>query len=172
MPVYFSAAELQRAADVFPIEFLQMQKARKVLHGSDPFEFAEITDANLRHQTEYELRTKFVQLRRLYLPAARSAEKLMTLMSDSISSFVALFRAALLLKGHDAPTSKRDAVHAAAEVFAFDPVPLDRILDLAGNRQKLAEPAANELFATYLEQIQKVIDAVDQIDDKGTSVAR
>jgi hypothetical protein len=172
MPVYFSAAELQRAADVFPIEFLQMQKARKVLHGSDPFEFAEITDANLRHQTEYELRTKFVQLRRLYLPAARSAEKLMTLMSDSISSFVALFRAALLLKGHDAPTSKRDAVHAAAEVFAFDPVPLDRILDLAGDRQKLAEPAANELFAAYLEQIQKVIDAVDQIDDEGKSVAR
>jgi len=39
MPVYFTVEELKRAADVFPIEFLQMERARKVLHGRDPFEF-------------------------------------------------------------------------------------------------------------------------------------
>src|ERR1044071_5656226 len=31
MPVYFSQDELRRAADVFPIEFLQMEQARQVL---------------------------------------------------------------------------------------------------------------------------------------------
>src|SRR3979411_1207142 len=35
MPVYFTVEELKRAADVFPIEFLQMEQARKVLHGRD-----------------------------------------------------------------------------------------------------------------------------------------
>jgi len=64
MPVYFTVEELQRAADVFPIEFLQMEQARKILHGSDPFELVDISRANLRHQTEYELRTKLIQLRR------------------------------------------------------------------------------------------------------------
>ena len=48
MPVYFTAEELQRAADVFPIEFLQMEQARKILHGSDPFELVEISRANHR----------------------------------------------------------------------------------------------------------------------------
>ena len=72
MPVYFTVEELKRAADVFPIEFLQMEQARKVLYGSDPFEFVEISRANLRHQTEYELRTKLIQLRRLYIPASTS----------------------------------------------------------------------------------------------------
>src|SRR5215210_4728954 len=95
MPVYFSLNELQRAADVFPIEFLQMQKARRVLHGSDPLQLVETSDANLRHQLEYELRTKFLQLRRLYFPAAQSAEKLTALMIESLSSFAALFRAVL-----------------------------------------------------------------------------
>ena len=33
MPVYFTVEELKRAADVFPIEFLQMEQARKILHG-------------------------------------------------------------------------------------------------------------------------------------------
>jgi len=46
--------------------------------------------ANLRHQTEYELRTKLIQLRRLYIPASVSVEKLLALMSDSLASFAAL----------------------------------------------------------------------------------
>src|SRR5262245_35765981 len=33
-PVFFAVDELKRAADVFPIEFLQMEQARKVLYGS------------------------------------------------------------------------------------------------------------------------------------------
>src|SRR5436305_652082 len=76
VPVYFTLAELKDAADVFPIEFLQMEKARKVLYGSDPFEFVKISRANLRHQTEYELRTKLIRLRRLYIRASASVEKL------------------------------------------------------------------------------------------------
>src|ERR1044072_8448291 len=62
LPVYFTAEELSDAADVFPIEFRQMERARIVLYGQDPFEFVQLTDANLRHQTEYELRSKLVQL--------------------------------------------------------------------------------------------------------------
>src|SRR6185295_13847090 len=31
MPVYFSQDELKSAADVFPVEFLQMEQARRVL---------------------------------------------------------------------------------------------------------------------------------------------
>ena len=79
-PVYFTVKELSRAADVFPIEFLQMEKARRILYGRDPFEFVEISQANLRHQTEYELGTKLIQLRRLYIPASISVEKLCALM--------------------------------------------------------------------------------------------
>ncbi len=70
LPVYFTLEELADAADVFPIEFHQMANARIVLYGHDPFEFVKLSDANLRHQTEYELRSKLIQLRRLYIPAS------------------------------------------------------------------------------------------------------
>src|ERR671916_2784497 len=53
LPVYFTFAELRDAADVFPIEFHQMERARLVLYGRDPFDTISISDANLRHQTEY-----------------------------------------------------------------------------------------------------------------------
>src|SRR5688572_25778545 len=80
LPVYFTVEELSDAADVFPIEFHQMANARVVLFGHDPFEYAKLSDANLRHQTEYELRSKLIQLRRLYIPASVSLEKLCDLM--------------------------------------------------------------------------------------------
>lgn len=166
MPVYFSLDELQRAADVFPIEFLQMKNARQVLHGSDPMELVETSDANLRHQLEYELRTKFLQLRRLYFPAANSPDKLSALMVDSLSSFAALFRAVLMLMGKEVPVAKREAIHAAADLFNLESAPFDRILELGNARAKpkLNEREANEMFAAYLTQIERVVDAVDRIE--------
>src|SRR6476620_6431077 len=103
LPVYFTVEELSDAADVFPIEFHQMANARIVLYGRDPFEFVKLSDMNLRHQAEYELRSKLIQLRRHYIPASISIEKLCDLMSDSLASFAALFRAVLMLHGEEPP---------------------------------------------------------------------
>ncbi len=165
-PVYFTVEELQDAADVFPIEFLQMETARKILFGRDPFEFVQVSQANLRHQTEYELRTGLIRLRRLYIPASASAKSLSNLMSDSLASFAALFRAFLILNGQDPPVSKQESVQATVRLLNLDATPFERILKLHTNKD--AEPTddeANRLFASYMAQIEKVIEAVDQIEE-------
>lgn len=165
MPVYFTVAELQDAADVFPIEFLQMEKARKVLYGSDPFEFLKISHSHLRHQTEYELRTRLISLRRLYIRASVSVEKLSALMSDSLGSFAALFRAVMILLGHDPPIAKPDSVRAAVRLLELDGAPFEQILELrTGKGKALAERDANNLFSAYMAQIERVIDAVNRIE--------
>lgn len=168
LPVYFTVAELSDAADVFPIEFRQMERARKVLYGRDPFEFVELSDANLRHQTEYELRSKLLQLRRLYIPASAKTERLTALMSDSLASFAALFRAVLLLNGAEPPVGKRETVRSTARLLNLDPEPFDRIFDLreSGSAASLSETEANDLFAAYMAQIERVIEAVDKIERK------
>jgi hypothetical protein len=165
MPVFFTVEELKRAADVFPIEFLQMENARKVLYGSDPFDLVDISQANLRHQTEYELRTKLIQLRRLYIPASISIEKLSALMSDSLASFAALFRAVLLLHGQEPPVSKPESVRATARLLGLEESPFERIFALrAKTESKLTEAEANSLFAAYMAQIERVIEAVDRLE--------
>lgn len=165
MPVYFTVEELKRAADVFPIEFLQMQQARKVLHGRDPLESVDISQANLRHQTEYELRTKLIQLRRLYIPASVSVEKLSALMSDSLASFAALFRAVLILHGQEAPVSKADSVRATARLLGLDGSPFEQIFELRSKTEStVTESEANSTFSAYIAQIERVIEAVDRIE--------
>src|SRR5688572_31610005 len=47
LPVYFTTEELSDAADVFPIEFHQMSRARILLFGKDPFEFVKLSDIHL-----------------------------------------------------------------------------------------------------------------------------
>jgi len=164
LPVYFTVEELSDAADVFPIEFHQMANARVVLFGHDPFEFVQLSDVNLRHQAEYELRSKLIQLRRLYIPASISIEKLCDLMSDSLSSFAALFRAVLLLFGEPAPVAKPDVVRATARLLKLDPMPFERVFLLRndGNLPS-SEKEANDLFAAYMFQIEQVVEAVDEL---------
>src|ERR671916_3108130 len=151
LPVYFTFSELRDAADVFPIEFHRMERARVVLYGRDPFESFSISDVNLRHQTEYELRSKLIQLRRLYIPASGSATRLRDLMSDSLSSFATLFAPVLLLHGEDAPVLKHDIVRAAVGLLGLDGQIFERVFALREGAAALpAERAADELFASYL----------------------
>jgi predicted nucleotidyltransferase len=165
VPVYFTVRELKEAADVFPIEFHEMEKARRVLYGTDILENLKIRDQNLRHQTEYELRSKLIQLRRHYIPASVSADNLVQLMIESFGSFASLFRAVLLLHGIDPPVSKRDAVQTTVRHLKIDGEPFEKIMSLRDERasNKLNEVTANELFAAYMREIENVIDAVDKV---------
>src|SRR2546421_1404827 len=166
LPVYFTVEELKDAADVFPIEFHQMERARIVLYGKDPFEFVELSNENLRHQTEYELRSKLIQLRRLYIPASINSQQLSLLMSDSLASFAALFRPVLTLFGKEPPVAKPDCVRATVKLLKLDPDPFERIFDLrASDETALTEIEANDLFAAYMEQIERVIEAVDSLEN-------
>jgi hypothetical protein len=163
LPVYFTVEELSDAADVFPIEFHQMSQARILLYGKDPFEFVKLSDVHLRHQAEYELRSKLIQLRRLYIPASVSLTKLCDLMSDSLASFAALFRAVLLLHGVQAPVGKPECVRTTVRLLNLDEQPFEKIFALrASGEMPATEEEANDLFAAYISQIERVVEAVDE----------
>lgn len=163
LPVYFTVEELSDTADVFPIEFHQMSQARILLFGLDPFEFVKLSDAHLRHQAEYELRSKLIQLRRLYIPASISVARLCDLMSDSLASFAALFRAVLILHGESAPVAKPDCVRATVRLLKLDAEPFEKIFAIRATGETPAtDKEANDLFAAYLLQVERVVEAMDE----------
>lgn len=166
VPVYFTVGELRSAADVFPVEIEQMLKARRVLFGKDVLDGVEVSASALRHQVEYELRSKLIRLRRSYIPASTSAEGIAQLLGESVAAFVALFHAALALVGIDSPVSRHAIVATAAEHFGLDGKSFEKAINIRENNfaEKLNEVSANELFAEYLEQIEKVIAAVDRLE--------
>jgi predicted nucleotidyltransferase len=173
VPVYFTVSELQNAADVFPIEFHQMERARKVLYGKDVLAGLKISDAFLRHQVEYELRSKLILLRRQYIPASATVGGLIDLMSDSLASFATLFGAVLMLKGHKPPARKHEAVALTVDRLGLDGAVFEKIFNLREHNyaKALDEKQANGIFADYMIQIEKVIDSVDNVGKEETAVA-
>lgn len=168
VPVYFTVSELKNAADVFPIEFSAMESARKVLYGTDVLADLKLSNANLRHQVEYELRSKLIGLRRADIAVSTSGEALAMLMAGSLPSIVTLFRAALILFDINASTNKREVVALAAEHLGINGRPFEKIINIRKNdfTEELDEIAANKLFGEYLEEIEKVIAAVDAAGEK------
>src|SRR2546430_6698321 len=101
-----------------------------------------------------------------YTTLFRSAaiDKLCDLMSDSLTSFAALFAPVLLLGGTEPPIVKRDVVRATVRQLGLDGTPFERIFELRETGTRPATDAeANELFAVYLAQIERVVAAVDRM---------
>ncbi len=168
VPVYFTVSELQNAADVFPIEFHQMESARKLLYGTDVLADLQISDEFLRHQAEYELRSNLIKLRKGYIAASQSVDGLKALMAKSLATFAALFRAVLLLHGVRPPVTKQEIVAVTVKHLKLEGLPFEKIFNIRDNSLtgKLDDVEANRLFGEYMEQIEKVIDSVDTVGNE------
>ncbi len=163
LPVFFTASEFKASLDVFPIEFRQMKRAYKVLHGEDLLAGVEISPTNLRHETEFELRGKLLRLRSLSIQAGENASALTKLMTESIVSFVRYLRPMLELLGEEPPLGRLATVKRIGEQLKIDTSPLVRVLNLRDEPKDLMEIEAQDLFASYLNCLTHIVEAVDKL---------
>ena len=78
-----------------------------------------------------------------------------------------LFRAVLLLQGFDPPVTKPEIVRMTAQKLGIDSAPFAAIFALReSNGRDSNETEAHDLFAAYLEQIERVIEFVDKINNE------
>ena len=75
-PLVLTQQELERSADVFSIEFLDMQRRHRVLFGEDLLANLHIPMQHHRAQVEYELREKLIVLREHLLLAAANKNQI------------------------------------------------------------------------------------------------
>ncbi|MDQ3010441.1 MAG: hypothetical protein M3X11_07030 [Acidobacteriota bacterium] len=163
LPVFFTEAEFQDSLDVFPIEFRHMKRSYRVLHGQDLLASCEVSKANLRLETEYELRGKLLRLRSLSMPAGESAEELTKLMAESVVSFVRFMRPILELLGEEPPLGRAATATEVGQRLNVDTAPIVRVLRLREESKSLMEAEAQDLFASYLNCLTEVIAAVDKL---------
>jgi len=160
-PLLFTSGQLAASADAFPIELADMQQSRKVLFGEDPLAGIDINPSHLRLQLERELKGKLLSLRRRYVQTRGDGQRLSDLMAASLSTFLVLFRAALRLFQPRVPPTKIEALAELAQHISFDPLPFRRVYAMKEGRPAPDDPPAGILFAEYLKNIEKVIEAVD-----------
>ena len=164
-PLLITRDELERSADVFSIELLDMKRRHRVLAGADVVSELEIPMHLHRAQLEYELREKLILLRQRLLAHANDEKQTWQLLLRSVSAFATLFRHALIAQGATVPATKRDSVRALAANLAFDASPFDHLLDIREGRADSGEFQVQDLAGRYLAAVEQVTAAVDKMLD-------
>jgi len=161
VPRLFSPSLIAESADTFPIEFLDIQASRVVVHGDDSFAGIAIDRGCLRLQCEREMDEKMMRLREGYVLGHDDARALRRLLSDSYPAFAALFRGGLHLLGKPIPASNHEVVAAFCAAAGLETAPFDEVARLRhGDR---APRDLKPLYARYHDQLARAAHLVDRL---------
>lgn len=164
-PLVLTRHELERSADVFSIEMLDMQQRHRVLFGDDPLANLQIPMHLHRAQLEYELREKAILLRERFLLEASKPRHLWDLLLASLPALATLFRHTLIALGEPAARSKREAIQALSTRISLDPSAFLQVLEIREGKAERGKFDVNDVFGRYLAGVQQVTEAVDKMLD-------
>jgi hypothetical protein len=160
-PLLFTPGQLQTSLDAFPIEMLDIQQSRRTLFGSDLVAGMHIEATDLRRAVERELTGKLLALRGKFALVADDPRAVQTLMTESLSTFLVLFRAALRLYQEHVPDVKLDALRALAKHITLDTSPFERLFAAKQRSPSGWQGGADVAFSAYLAAIESVVHAID-----------
>lgn len=159
-PLLFTRESLREAADVFPIELLDIRDAHKVLAGAEVMRDVVVSDVHLRLQIEHELRGKLLHLQSQLLLTKMKPKAVAALLSASVSKFLILLRAALRLYVPVVPAKKVEAMHALTQHIAFDSEAFVLVQKLKEGHKATTVPV-EALAERYLRAIAAVVQVVN-----------
>lgn len=160
-PLCFTPERFKDAADVFPMEMLDIAESHRTLYGEDPVKNIKVDLTHLRHQVEFELRSKLLKLRQAYLQLRKPEKDLHSLLTDSLSSFQAVCRGALRLFSKEIPTDKLAATQSLGKQINTPISAFETVHQLKKNPSLAKKQNITELFDQYLSQIESILDQID-----------
>lgn len=163
LPLLLDREFLQRARDVFPMEFHDIREQHQLLWGEDVFRDIVIDSRHLRFQAEHEARSKLLRLRALYLECAEDAPRLRALMLDSSKTFIVLMRNLIRLHGHAGVMTHENVLHRFEQQFTLSFPQLRQLIAIRAAQQSWPNATLTDFFCEYLTEVQQIISAIDHL---------
>jgi hypothetical protein len=158
IPFIFTKEELTDGVDVFPIEFLNIRQNHKIHYGDDILKDIEISKENLRHQLEFEFRSKLIHLRRQYLELR--GKHLEALILSAVPTLVPIIGGLIFIKDlHYSDT--QDMFKVASEGYGIDMQILKEIHDIRLGKAKLKKDREH-----YIRELIRVLTGIGEIVDR------
>jgi len=163
VPLFITDVYLETSLDVFPIEYLNFQRNHRLVFGKDMLKDLSFKPEDVRLQCEREIKGKLLLLREAYIETRGKGKALKDLINQSLSAFIALFKALLFLKGGELPSGRRQIVQATCQAFELDQGLFEKLLDLKEEKIKPTDDETKRLFQTYLKEVRNLSKRVDQL---------
>lgn len=147
-PLVFAEDYLNSSLDTFPIEFLDIKENYSHLYGEDCLKGLKIDLRNLRHQCEWELKSKIIQLQKFYINSGGKHKALQQFLLKSLPSFTVIFKNIQRLKNIDGNLDQ-DVLNELRQARIFN----RKIKDIQGT------------FEKFLSMLYRLSDAVDRLQE-------
>lgn len=164
-PLIMTPDYIDSSRDVFPVEFLNFKLIHATVFGEDIFKNIEIRKTDLRHQCERDLKTKLIWLRQGYLSSLGNRKTLTAGFAKSITGYIPLFRALIVLFGKEPPVKQREVITALSEAMNINTDIFATVLKEKHDRIKLSLEELNTIFEDYYAATEKLGKMVDEIKE-------
>jgi len=145
-PLIFTEEYIQSSLDVFPIEFLDMKENYVVLYGKDVLKDIDVKDSYIRLFCEQQIKGKLIRIRQAYLELGLNKKGLESLMKDSLTSLMAVFRSLIRLKKSDIPIDTEKLLSKIKDLFGIEVEVLLDIWRRKINNQHISSSQINRYF--------------------------
>jgi hypothetical protein len=162
-PLTLTVEEWRSSADIFPMEYADILERHRVLYGSAPFEGIVVDGEHLRLEVEQQAFGKLLQLRQGVLATGTAASSLIELLTQSLSTFMVIFRGVVRLHREQPSTDYVSLSRQVAELAGFNPDPFVRMVRHVRNEQTLSAKEVNDVLAGILAGGQQLVVHVNGI---------
>lgn len=162
VPLLLTVEHMKSSMDTFPVEFLEMKDNHILLYGKDILNELEVNSRNVRLQCEQQLKGGLIRLYQVYLEIGMKEKRIRSLLINSLTSLIPIFRSLLRLKGKELPVKKRDIITDLEKVFTVKGDTFLKVLQMKEGRK--IEDNLEKLFGNYLEEIEKLCIICDRME--------
>ncbi|RMF62320.1 MAG: nucleotidyltransferase domain-containing protein [Calditrichaeota bacterium] len=163
VPLFLTREYIESALDAFPIEFLNMKNAHKLVHGEDVLQDLEIDRGNLRLQIERELRGKLIHLRAGFLSTGKDRQALREMLAASVPTFTSIFEALIFLQEGNAVGRRVEIFNRAAALFGLDGSVFTHLINVRQSAWRGSTNQLQDLAKSYIHEIKKLVEFVDRL---------
>jgi predicted nucleotidyltransferase len=160
-PLFLSRDYITTSLDTFPIEFLTMKAAYKMVFGHDLLKDLAFEKSFVRLQCERELKAKLLHLRQHFVETQGKAKKIIELIGLSLPAFLSLFQAILFLNDRQPPATREGLLD---EISRQTGINVEVFKDLAAVRSGTKKPGNDEAFKLMNAYISEIKIITNQID--------
>ena len=164
-PLTLTLDEWHGSADIFPMEYADILERHRVLYGDFRTE-VRVDSSHLRLQLEHEAMGTLLQLRRGALAAGNDAKLQLSLLEDSASTVMVVFRALLRLKGETPPADNLDVAQRVATLVELDAAPFVRVIWHRRGQTPIRPPEVAGILTGYLTGVQLVVRYLDRFSGR------
>lgn len=162
VPLLLTVEHVKSSTDTFPVEFLEMKDNYVLIYGKDILGELEVNSRNVRLQCEQQLKGGLIRLYQVYLEAGMKKKRIRSLLINSLTSFIPIFRSLLRLRGKALPVKKRDIISDLGKEFSVNGDVFLKILNM--KEGKKVEGNLEKLFGDYMEEVEKLCIICDKME--------